>query len=251
MSSLRLCATSLVVSGLMLWDLSAQAQLIPDQSLGGESSIISTDRAVRGELADLIEGGATRGPNLFHSFSEFNVNDAQRVYFANPINIESILSRVTGNNTSDIRGTLGVDGNADLFLINPNGIIFGPDVSLDIDGSFYATTAEAVEIGDGVFSAIAPQQSQLLAINPSTSFWNYLTENSGDITNRGQLVAGRNLVLAGNSLDLEAQLAGLGDVSLLATDTVKIRDTAETPFIAAAGTDLLVQGNEQVDIVAL
>ncbi|WP_161635019.1 two-partner secretion domain-containing protein [Leptolyngbya sp. Heron Island J] len=250
MSSLRLYAASLVVSGVMLWDLSAQAQLIPDQTLGGESSIISADD-VRGELADLIEGGATRGTNLFHSFSEFNVNDAQRVYFANPINIESILSRVTGNNASDIRGTLGVDGSADLFLINPNGIIFGPDVSLDIDGSFYATTAESVEIGDGVFSAIAPEQSQLLAISPSVSFWNYLTANSGDITNRGQLVAGSNLVLAGNSLALEAQLAGLGNVSLLATDTVKIRDTAETPFIAAAGADLLVQGNEQVDIVAL
>ncbi|MEM7062582.1 MAG: filamentous hemagglutinin N-terminal domain-containing protein [Cyanobacteria bacterium P01_B01_bin.77] len=251
MSSLRLCAASLLASSVVLGDISAQAQLIPDQTLGAESSNISTDIDVRGELADLIEGGVTRGPNLFHSFSEFNVNDTQRVYFANPADIESILSRVTGENTSDILGTLGVDGSADLFLINPNGIVFGPNVSLDIDGSFYVTTAEAVEVGDGVFSAVVPEQSQLLAISPSTIFWNYLTANSGDITNRGQIVTGRDLILAGNNLNLEAQVAGQGDVSLLATDTVTARDTPDVPFIGAAGNNLFIQGNEHIDVVAL
>lgn len=233
------------------WTSVSQAQVIPDKTLGTESSVVTTDIQLQGAQTDLIEGGATRGANLFHSFSEFNVLPDQRVYFANPADIDSILSRVTGANPSDIFGTLGVDGSANLFLINPNGIVFGPDVSLDIEGSFYATTAESVEVGEGVFSAIAPEQSQLLAISPSVSFWNYLTERSGDVVNRGQVSVGGELVLAGNTLDLEAQVAAVEDVSLLATDTVKVRDTSETSFIGFAGGNLLVQGNEQVDIVAL
>ncbi|NEZ60450.1 filamentous hemagglutinin N-terminal domain-containing protein [Adonisia turfae] len=231
--------------------LPAQAQIIPDSTLGLESSIVTPDVELQGELTDLIEGGVARDSNLFHSFTDFNVNEGQRVYFANPVNIESILSRVTGANASDIFGTLGVDGRADLFLINPNGIVFGPEVSLDIEGSFYATSAEAVEIGDGVFSATNSEQSQLLSVSPSTSFWNYLTERSGDIVNRGQIVVNGDLILAGNNLDLEAQVASAGNVSLLATDTVKIRDSEALPFIGFSGDDLLVQGNQQVDIVAL
>ncbi|WP_250565587.1 filamentous hemagglutinin N-terminal domain-containing protein, partial [Adonisia turfae] len=251
MSSPQLYWSCLLAAVAALWSEPIQAQLIPDQTLGAEGSVVSTDVLVKGSLADLIEGGAARGPNLFHSFDAFTVANDQRVYFANPAEIESILSRVTGNNRSDIFGTLGVDGTADLFLINPNGIVFGPDVSLDVTGSFYATTATAVDVGDGVFSAVTPGQSQLLAVSPSVLFWNHLTDNSGDITNRGQVTAGADLVLAGQNLDLAAQVAGVRDVSLLATDIVKIRDTANNPFIALAGGDLLVQGNQHVDIVAL
>lgn len=248
-SQLRFCWLLL---GAMAWSApAAQAQLVPDVTLGDESSSISTDQLVQGDLADVIQGGAARGSNLFHSFSEFNVNNGQRVYFANPAEIESILSRVTGNSPSEIFGTLGVDGPADLFLINPNGFVFGENAQLDIPGSFYGTTAEAVELGNSIFSATAPEQSQLLAVSPSVSFWNYLTENSGNIVNRGALAVEGDLVLAGNQLDLESQVAAVGNVSLLATDAIKIRDTAETPFIAFAGEDLLVQGNQQVDIIAL
>nr|MBX2864425.1 filamentous hemagglutinin N-terminal domain-containing protein [Leptolyngbyaceae cyanobacterium MAG.088] len=182
---------------------------------------------------------------------EFNVNDDQRVYFFNSIGIESILGRVTGDSPSEIFGTLGVDGPADLFLINPNGLVFGETAIVDVMGSFYGTTAEAVAIGDSLFSAVAPDQSQLLSVSPDISFWNYLTEASGDVVNRGVLAIGGDLILSGNSLDLQGQVAALGDVSLLATDTVQIRDTAEVPFIGFAGGNLLVQGNQQVDIVAL
>ncbi|MGB3650042.1 MAG: filamentous hemagglutinin N-terminal domain-containing protein, partial [Rivularia sp. (in: cyanobacteria)] len=95
--------------------LSTNAQLIPD-NMGKESSTVnpSIER-------DLIEGGAIRNNNLFHSFKEFNVNSNQKVYFSNPDNITNILTRVTGSNASKIFGTLGVNGNANLFLINPNG----------------------------------------------------------------------------------------------------------------------------------
>ena len=251
MFSSRSYLACLLVSISSFWTFPASAQIVPDQTLGTESSIFSSEIEIRGELADLVEGGAIRGNNLFHSFSDFNIDELQRVYFANPADVTSILSRVTGNHTSNIFGTLGVNGNADLFLLNPNGIIFGPDASLDIEGSFYATTAEAVELGNGVFNAADPEQSQLLAVRPSVSFFNHLTPQSGDITNRGQIIAGGDLVLAGRNLDIEAQIGTVGDISLLAADGIRMRDTAENPLILLTGGDLLIQGNQQINIVAL
>jgi filamentous hemagglutinin family protein len=230
--------------------LPAQAQITPDATLGDEASRMTPETLVEGDLADLIEGGAIRGGNLFHSFLEFNVDLGQRVYFANPVGIESILSRVTGGDPSSIFGTLGVDGAADLFLINPNGIVFGENASLDIQGSFYATTAEAIPMGEGVYSATAPEQSSLLTVDPSALFSSYLSDVPGNIENRGQLAAGENLTLVGNNLDLQGQVAAGGDLTLLG-NVVQIRDTVAVPFVGFAGGDLLVQGNEQVDIVAL
>ncbi|MCG8362964.1 MAG: filamentous hemagglutinin N-terminal domain-containing protein, partial [Pseudanabaenales cyanobacterium] len=230
---------------------SVQAQITPDNTLGDENSTVTPDAIVRGDLADLIEGGATRGGNLFHSFLEFNVDQGQRVYFANPVGIESILSRVTGDDLSNIFGTLGVDGSADLFLLNPNGIVFGENATLDIEGSFYATTAAAIELGDQVFSATEPERSRLLTVNPSVLFENYLSDASGDIENRGQIGVEENLTLAANRLDLQGQVAAGGNLTLLAIDEVQIRDAVDVPFIGFAGGDLRVQGNQQVDIVVL
>jgi filamentous hemagglutinin family protein len=142
------------------------AQIIPDKSLGNEGSIVTPNTTVKDALADLISGGAVRGNNLFHSFSEFNIPDGGRVYFANPDGIANILTRVTGNNLSQIFGTLGVDGAAHLFLLNPNGIVFGENASLDVNGSFLATTANSYIFNNGFeYSASNPQSPPLLTIN--------------------------------------------------------------------------------------
>ena len=109
----------------------AIAQLIPDDTLGSESSIVTPLDG----LVDRIDGGAIRGSNLFHSFGEFNIDVGREAFFDNPAAIENILTRVTGGNPSEIFGTLGVLGNANLFLVNPNGIVFGPDARLDVGGS--------------------------------------------------------------------------------------------------------------------
>ncbi|NJO98732.1 MAG: filamentous hemagglutinin N-terminal domain-containing protein [Pleurocapsa sp. CRU_1_2] len=111
----------------LLFPFPSSAQVVPDDTLGAESSEINSID----ELSDAIEGGAIRGDNLFHSFQEFNVGERATVDFINPAGIENIFSRVTGGNISEIFGTLGVDGNANLFLINPNGIIFGDNISFD------------------------------------------------------------------------------------------------------------------------
>jgi filamentous hemagglutinin family protein len=98
----------------------AVGQIIPDETLGNERSQLTPNVTINGQLADQIEAGARRGNNLFHSFSQFNVSNGQRVYFGNPVGVENILSRVTGINSSNILGTLGVNGRAKLSFINPN-----------------------------------------------------------------------------------------------------------------------------------
>jgi filamentous hemagglutinin family protein len=113
----------------------AIAQRIPiaDDSLGNERSQVSPFNPV----IDQIDGGARRGNNLFHSFREFNVDAGRGVYFTNPAGVANILTRVTGGNPSQILGVLGVDGSANLFLINPRGILFGPGAQLDLGGGSF------------------------------------------------------------------------------------------------------------------
>ena len=183
------------------------AQITPDNTLGNERSRVNRNVQVRGGNADRIEGGTTRGHNLFHSFSEFNVNEGQQVYFANPSGIENILSRVTGRDVSDIMGTLGVDGTANLFLLNPNGIIFGPNARLDVSGSFTASTANGFTFPDGrVFSATNPGDSSLLSVSVPLGV-QYGANAPGTIANAGNLSVGQNLRLSGGSVTSTGQLA--------------------------------------------
>lgn len=161
----------------------AAAQVVPDNTLGAENSRVSRDQ-IGGLESDRIDGGAIRGSNLFHSFERFNVGEGRGVYFSNPVGIDSIFGRVTGSDVSNILGRLGVIGTADLYLINPNGIVFGENASLDVSGSFTATTSNAIQFGDrGVFDASSPTvPSSLLTIHPSAYLFNQ--PNVGSIINR-------------------------------------------------------------------
>ncbi len=138
------------------------AQITPDNTLGNSLSVVNNQNL--NNL--LIEGGVRNNSNLFHSFQEFNINQGQKVYFNNPQGVSNIITRVTGNNLSNINGVLGANGAANLFLINPKGIIFGAGSSLDIQGSFIGSTADSINFSDGsVFSAVEPNNPQLLQIN--------------------------------------------------------------------------------------
>ena len=227
------------------------AQIKPDTTLGAESSVVTTNANVKGFPAEFIEGGALRDINLFHSFLEFNVEQLQRVYFANPVGIENILTRVTGGSSSEIMGTLGVDGGANLYLLNPNGIIFGKTAQLDVTGSFIASTANSIEFDDGsLFSATNPEPASLLTVSVPLGL-QYGANPSGVITNRGNLSVGKDLTLAGGDLDLQGQLSAEGNLTLQATDKAQIRDDPVHPFVASAGKEFLIEGGQAVDIFAL
>jgi filamentous hemagglutinin family protein len=245
----------LVISGAIVASpLSAMAQLLPiaDDTLGNERSLVSPDRVINNQPSNQIDGGARRGVNLFHSFREFSIDAGRGVYFTNPAGVANILTRVTGGNASQILGTLGVLGNANLFLINPNGILFGSNAQLDVGGSFLASTANSFKFPNGSeFSATNPQAPPLLTINVPLGLQTGSIPAGSAIANRGNLTVGQDLTLTGGNLDLEGQLRAGGDLTLLAQGTVRVRDTTSTAFVATAGRDLTVQGNGGIDILAL
>lgn len=218
-----------------------QAQITPDNTLGAESSVVTPNVEIDSIPSDRIDGGAIRGTNLFHSFGEFNIDEGRGAYFTNPASIENILGRVTGSNPSNIFGKLGVLGSANLFLINPNGIVFGPNAQLDLGGSFVGTTASAIQFGDrGFFSASTPNAPALLTVNPSALLFNQIA--AGAIVNRStapqekldpsdvfgfrqltglQVPDGKSLLLVGGNVSLDGgginalggrvELGGLAD----------------------------------------
>ncbi|BAU08705.1 beta strand repeat-containing protein [Fischerella sp. NIES-3754] len=162
----------------------ATAQIIPDNSLGTETSVVNPD-VINNLPSDRISGGATRGSNLFHSFQEFNVLEGRGAYFSNPNGITNILTRVTGGNPSNILGKLGVLGNANLFLLNPKGIFFGANATLDLNGSFLATTADSFVFDNNFeFSASNPQPPPQLTVNIPIGL--RFRDNPGTITVQGK-----------------------------------------------------------------
>ncbi|AVH72416.1 two-partner secretion domain-containing protein [Nostoc sp. 'Lobaria pulmonaria (5183) cyanobiont'] len=155
--------STLVIAGVLTFAESfALAQIKTDATLGSESSII-TPKLIDGQPTDQIDGGAVRGTNLFHSFEQFSVSAGRTAHFNNAIDIQNIISRVTGNSVSNIDGILKANGTANVFLINPNGIVFGRNASLNIGGSFVASTASSLNFADGTkFSATSGQTAPLL-----------------------------------------------------------------------------------------
>ncbi|MDF5713834.1 MAG: filamentous hemagglutinin N-terminal domain-containing protein [Rhizonema sp. NSF051] len=221
------------------------AQIVPDATLGRERSQV-TPQGVR----DLITGGAIRDTTLFHSFREFNVNNGQQVYFAPANGITNIFTRVSGSNISRIFGTLGVNGGANLFFMNPNGIIFGPNARLDLRGSFTATTARSVNFDKYTFSATNPTTPPLLKINVTPGLQYGEIAPNGQIRNEGNLSVGQDLNLIGGNLNLQGQLRAGENLNVVG-NTVTIRDNTTKPFIATAGSNLVLQGNQKLDIFVL
>lgn len=206
----RLTILSISLVALSL-SLPTRAQITPDETLGNENSNVNST-VIDGVPGERIEGGAIRGTNLFHSFDTFSINEGLGVYFANPAIIENIISRVTGNNPSQIMGTLGVLGDANLLFINPNGIIFGSNSSLNVNGSFIGSSANKVIFDGFEFTTNTPQAPPLLTINTPIGLG--FNDNPGTIVNQSSTVT-EEQQLIGLKVDPGQTLALVGgDVSI-------------------------------------
>jgi filamentous hemagglutinin family protein len=118
------------------------AQVVPDGTLSTQVTVGGSDFT--------ITQGDRLGNNLFHSFSQFSVPTGGSAVFNHAADVQNIFSRITGAAVSNIDGLVQAQGAANLFLLNPNGIIFGPNARLTIGGSFLGTTANRIKFSDGV-----------------------------------------------------------------------------------------------------
>ena len=190
-----------VIMAALLTKSSAHAEVVFDGTLGFRGALQGPNYAIGAEL------GQQRGGNLFHSFEKFNLNSHESATLSGPNSVNNIIGRVTGGTASTINGTLRATiPHADVYFINPAGILFGANAKLDVGGSFHASTADTLRLGtDGQFAASHPEQS-LLSIAPPSAF-GFLTDSPPTLTvqnNTLSLSEGRTLSLVGGDLRLNA-----------------------------------------------
>ncbi len=134
---------------ILITTLSTNAEVITDGTLGQQVNLSGPDFQITPDL------GQQHGGNLFHSFQDFNLNSLESATFSGPNSVQNILSRVTGGNPSNIDGLIrSTIPNANMYFLNPYGIMFGPNAKLDVQGSFHASTADYLRLGsEGKFDA--------------------------------------------------------------------------------------------------
>ena len=189
----------LVSCALLICISNAQGQSITsDGSLGTMVTLDNSNYT--------ISEGTIRGTNQFHSFGKFNVFQGESAIFTGPVAINNIIGRVTGGSESLIDGLLKSEINgANLYLLNPNGVLFGPNASLNVNGSFHVSTADFIRLGEnGVFYASLSENS-VLTIDPPTAF-GFLSENPSGISIRQsnlEVPDGETLSVIGGNIEIE------------------------------------------------
>ncbi len=210
-----------------------------------------------------IEQGDRVGDNLFHSFNEFSVPTMGSALFNNATDIANIFSRVTGSNISSIDGLISANGAANLFLINPNGIIFGENARLNLGGSFFASTADSLLFeGNAEFSATNPQAPPLLEVSIPIGL--NFRDNPGDIFVQGdntsqafvEVNQGQNFTLVGGDITFDTaiifvpggrvELGGLSEAGVVGINengNLSFPDGIDRADISLTNSDIFVNSD--------
>jgi len=158
----------LLLAALLVAD-PIQAQIVTDGSVGPKVSLSGGEITIGADL------GTRSGNNLFHSFERFGIASGQTATFAGPGEIKNVISRVTGGEVSNIDGTLrSTVGQADLYFLNPAGVMFGPNATLDVPGSFHVSTAYELRFADGTRFSAVDRASSGLTVPAQTLRHNHL-----------------------------------------------------------------------------
>lgn len=176
------------------------AEVITDGSLGGAAQSLSGPNYLINSAL-----GQTKGGNLFHSFSEFNINKGESANFQSTDTTSNIFARVTGGHSSLIDGKITSTGTANLWMINPAGWVIGQNASLNLPGSFHLSTATGIDFKDGgLFLADAKSQSTLSIASPID--YQFQSSQAATITiDHASLVlkTGMDISLVGGNINLQ------------------------------------------------
>src|SRR5262245_51559219 len=193
---------------LVLWLAVSQAQVRTTVTSDGT---LGTTVTPNGNVYKIT--GGTRpgnGPNLFHSFERFSVGKEETASFTSQqAGIKHILSRVTGGQRSDLDGQLRTDGQlraegAHLYLLNPSGVMFGPNTSLDVRGSFHVSTADYLHLADGARFFARLGENSTLSVAPPVAF-GFMGPTPAAITVQGSLLTvseGKTMSVVGGEIQV-------------------------------------------------
>ncbi len=186
----------------------SNAEIITDGSVGAAGAIAGPNYDISAAL------GQQSGANLFHSFSAFNIASGETATFSGPASIQNIISRVTGNGASTINGNINSTINAaNLWLINPNGIVFGNNASLNVSGAFHASTADYVLLEDGSRYEVGQNSDiNLLIANPQG--FGFLGQASASLDINGANIS----VNSGQTLSFVGSGVNITDSTIQAAD---------------------------------
>lgn len=257
LASLFVCVL-LLVAGLPV----SRAQITLDGSMGPAGPLAGPDYRIDAGV------GQMRGSNLFHSFAEFNVRAGESATFRGPGPVDNIIGRVTGGHPSVVDGRVRSEiPDANVYLLNPRGVVFGPDASLEIDVSFHVSTADYLRFADGGAFYADPAKAGVLSVAPPEAF-GFLGETPAGIAVRGgQLgvpgdktlsVIGGNVRVEGGMVSAPggqvniASVASAGEVSLRDVDasTASFRQLGEMHMTAGTTIDVSGRGAGAVVIRA-
>ena len=227
-----------VFAALAALDASGQSQglVVRDGSLGSGPLAVEPGLDPLGRLATYLivpELGEQREGNLFHSFASFSIGAGEVAAFTGPASVSNVIARVTGGDPSQIDGTLrSTITSADLWLLNPSGVVFGEGARLEVPGSFHASTGDYVSFGaDGLERFHAdPSRPNVLSTASPTAF-GFLNESAAaslDVNGAElEVPDGETLELVAGELSLTGAelLAPNGHVSLEAQGEIALSDS--------------------------
>jgi filamentous hemagglutinin family protein len=161
------------------------SRIITDGTLGPAVTVDGPDYEIGQELGTRLD------TNLFHSFHKFDIHAGECAIFTGSDDITSVISRVTGGDSSTINGLLSSRiGLADFYFINPAGVVLGPDVQVDVPAAFHIGTADELRFADGaIFSATRPDASVLSSVSPE--HFGYLVSHANEMELTADLVLNR------------------------------------------------------------
>ncbi len=141
--------------------------------------------AARADYEIKAEYGHQAGTNLFHSFQQFNIHADESATFTGPDSVQNIISRVTGGDASWIDGRLAsAIPNADFYFLNPAGVMFGQNASLDLGGSFHVSTGDYLRFGGNDRFYAMPLENEVLSVAAPSAF-GFLDGDAGNISVEG------------------------------------------------------------------
>ena len=206
-----------------------------------------------------ISGGTQAGGNLFYSLQKLGLSTGEIANFLSSPSIQNILTRVTGGEASLINGLIQVTGgNSNLYILNPAGIVFGATASLNVPANFSATTATAIQVGNGFFG-MNSSVDEVRSLNGNINGFAFTstlpssgTSPSGVILNQGDLRTnvGQSVTLVGGIVVNTGTIATpSGNITIAATPDnkfIKITNEGNVLSLELPISDRQALGNAPV-----